>query len=378
MPINPLARPGANVSQQPPSRPIPVPIGIDDKEATFVPYRGSVDHGVDDNNADYNPELNTDYNRAEEGDYHEFAEPAPVPVRVVSDGSRERKMFRVTRQRLTVGAPPALLSGQNDKQKSVSLSVVRSVPRPALTNFIPLSNVAIDAAFSGSNNAGYSPAAATATVIPAPWDASKSAIRMVSDGTGSQYIFSPVAIGMRRAGDIIHWRVKVNIPATSNVVFGRLHTRAPNVYYPAVSLTGPNALAPYQEITGSTELQFDSSRLDVTVMVNGTAAGDIILVGDWQFAYESGRFDPNATVNSDGTRTTFVDGDGTATLWVSDDPSTANRRDGYAVNIKPGTTLDISTERAVYASIDVPDGARVPADATVELSVLTTFTTPLS
>lgn len=361
------------------SMPIPErvsPVVIDAApQGVRTPYLGDVDHGVENPDARWNPELDEDMNETSEGDYQTPEKgPDPIAVQVVNTSKGERKLFRPTRVRLPVNDGVSMLLGQNDKRSGATLACVKAAPKAALTNLVP-TTFDVGTNFSTSSGVGLSPVGAVGTVVPAPWDPSKNAVRVVSDGGTSTYIMSPLALGStKRAGETIHWRAKFNVPASTITGNARLHTRAPNFYYPAATLTNINAATPYQEISGSTELQFDTDRLDVTLTFLNTVAGDVIFVGDWQLSRELGRFDPDAIVNADGTRTTYG-ADGNSTLWISDSPDTANKRDGHPVALKSGATLDLKTDRAVYGSVDSDD--RMPPGATVEISVLTDYSVSL-
>lgn len=124
-----------NMADPPPNRGIPpVQEAVEDD---WNPYRGYEMHGVEQT-ADpveipgYDGTVPVEYEKSE-------PEPKPTPVRIVNEGSRERRAFRVNRA--YSNGTPALIVRQYDRRSSVqirNLSATKRVfigPDPTVTNW---------------------------------------------------------------------------------------------------------------------------------------------------------------------------------------------------------------------------------------------------
>jgi hypothetical protein len=76
----------------------------------------------------------------------------------------------------------------------------------------------------------------TPTLVTAPWDSSRKAMRVIGNGVGTPYIFSQQSSRAFFAGQTVTVSATVDMPAGCRYYF-RVHRRSPNTYYGGQALT---------------------------------------------------------------------------------------------------------------------------------------------
>lgn len=113
-------RKGQETPRERPGQVVPVP---ETPEGVYYPYRGSEDHGVPQpKNVDVDEYYETEEWATDESGLQILpaeAEPEPIPVKIVSESARERKMWRAIRY--SANENPSRMIGRNDRRILVKI-----------------------------------------------------------------------------------------------------------------------------------------------------------------------------------------------------------------------------------------------------------------
>lgn len=114
------------------------------------------------------------------------------------------------------------------------------------------------------------------TVVAAPWDASRTAFRSVSTGSGTHYIFT-AAGGAGKAGDVVTVSATLQVPAG---VWYRasVHVKTGNVYYTTGAQTLQSTGEPVR-VSHTATLTADGPDLDLAVLFFLNQAGGVVPAG---------------------------------------------------------------------------------------------------
>lgn len=114
------------------------------------------------------------------------------------------------------------------------------------------------------------------SIVPAPWDSSRTAFRALATGSGTHYVFTATG-GSGVVGEVVTVSATLQVPA--GVWYrANVHARTGNVYYTAGQQTLQSTGEPVR-ISHTATLTADAPDLDLAVLFFSTSSGGVIPAG---------------------------------------------------------------------------------------------------
>lgn len=312
---------GRKIKRTPQSTPVRVDHEIHEEDN--IPYRGYVDHGMDQPGVKYNTEL-TEFDPTHPEDlvtYDKITEsPAPQPVYVVAGPEQGETIHDFRTRYAAVGPTPVQIVGRHTNRTKVricnrgvrtlyfsdqpTVSAMFGYPLdPGATVDVDTSqevyaminsytpNQAPATATNPADTVAWStqaPANATLSRVAAPWNASRGAIQVTATGVGYN-VATPVVVASASAGHTLFYRFKIAwVTGTTPAMFIRPFDASGAVTnLTAITAATITNTAGYVEITGSIVLPRDVSNLYFRIGSSAGAIADVYDVGDVSAALDS-------------------------------------------------------------------------------------------